>query len=116
MPAKSRLVSGEVFMLVFLFGVFLFGVFLFEVFLFEVFLFEVFLFSDDEFMFVINLSYEYEVGVLPPPPATVRTCNKRMTTVRQKLSFGLECPQRRQAVPGSPKQTPNNIVWGKLNI
>jgi hypothetical protein len=33
--------------------------------------------------------------------------------VRQKLSFGLEGPQRRQAVPGFPKPTPNTGVWGK---
>jgi hypothetical protein len=42
------------------------------------------------FMFVIGLSHGYEIGALPPSPATtVRTCKKRMSAVRQKLSFVL---------------------------
>jgi hypothetical protein len=76
-------------------------------------MFGVFLFSGEVFMFVIDRSYGYEVGVLAPPPATVRTCNKRMATVRQKLSFGLGCPQRRQAVPGFPKPNPKHGCLGE---
>jgi hypothetical protein len=73
------------------------------------------MFSDSEFMFVIDLSYGYEVGVLPPPPATVRTGNKRMSTVRQRLSFGLENPQKGQAVPAFPKPSPNTD-WNGENV
>jgi hypothetical protein len=69
--------------------------------------------SGDVFMFVIDLSYGYEVGVLAPLPATVRTCHKRMATARQKLSFGLGCPQKRQAVPDFPKQPQTPIRLGK---